>query len=377
MDEKDQTPKIGVVVSPDISIEGSSGAEEHVLFDIGTMIGDEFEIEIVSGNQLTTRLASRYENFNYLGIRSFDTTLLNAALLPIRIINVIIYAIRQNPNILFHIGGTGTNGLSAVVAGTLTGTPTIIRNTGDTFDVHQHQIGVKDTIVTWLKSTVLSQISMRSANKIITLGMELKQSLVDNGIDSKKIHIIPQPLSLDAFTPPKDKHAAKRRVGLPKNQPVALSVARLEREKGADRLYRIIESTLSQHEEFSFCVIGRGEFQSEFNSLRTSERVQYHEYVPHEEIADYYRAADVFLLPSRVEGVPNVILESLACGVPVLATPVGEVPHMLDETCESETEFVRRLVDEDLPDQQYPERYTWENLQKEYIGIFRECAKIP
>lgn len=372
MPEKSDRPTIGVVVSPDISIEGSSGAEEHVLYDIGRMINDEFRIDIVGGNRLSERLQARYENYNYLGIRLFESTPINALILPLKVLNTLLYAIHHRPDILFHIGGTGTNGMAIVVAGRIVGIPAITRNTGDTFNVHHFQSGYWNTLTTWVKSTFLSQISLRGADRIITLGKKLKQSLVERGVSEGKIEIIPQPLDLSNFEPPADKVAAKAAVNLPVDKTVALTVARLEKEKGADRLVKIIRSTLDRDDEIAFCVIGRGEFKDEIESLAKNDRVQYHEFVPHEDIPDIYQAADVFVLPSRVEGVPNVILESLACDVPVLASPVGEVPYMLDETCDSEAEFIERLVERSFPKQRFPDEYTWDALSTSYNNLFKD-----
>jgi len=371
---EERKPTIGVVVSPDISIEGSSGAEEHVLYDIGQMVGDDFQIELVGNHRSSERVSQKYESYNYLNVRLFEWTLLNAVMLPLKILNAILYAIRRRPDVLFHVGGTGTNGLAVVLAGTLTGVPTVTRNTGDTFSVHQHQSGILNSVKTWVKSTLLSKVSMGLADQVITLGEELKHSLVEHGVAADKIVIIPQPLDLESFSPPADKSELKRELGLPVGRRVALTVSRLEEEKGADRLLSIIETVLARHDDVTFRVIGRGEYQSEFERLAQDERVHYHEYVPHEEINSFYQAADVFVLPSRVEGVPNVILESLAAGVPVLASPVGEVPHMLGETCDSEGEFVERLGDETLPAQDFPERYTWDALQEKYRVLFSDLT---
>ncbi len=52
--------------------------------------------------------------------------------------------------------------------------------------------------------------------------------------------------------------------------------------------------------------------------------------VPHAALPDWYRAADLFVLPSRSEGMPNALLESLACGTPFVASAVGSVPDLLE-----------------------------------------------
>lgn len=374
MSRRQKQNTIGVFISPDISIEGSSGAEEHVLTDIAKMLDEQFKLELVGGNELSERGEDQFNNYNPFGVWCSEYTFVNTLLLPLKIGNGVIYVLREDPDVLFNIGGSGTNGLAVVVAGTLTGTPTVVRNTGDTFSVHKHQSDRWGMVRTWMKSTILSQISFSLADRVITLGENLKQKLVEEGVEANKIAIIPQPLDLGQFSPPDDKAKAKRALSLPDDKPVALTVARLQEEKGADRLLEIIHETVEKDDELVFCVVGRGEYQSEFESLSDHDRVVYHEYVPHEEIPTFYKAADVFVLPSRVEGVPNVILESLATGIPVLATPVGEVPHMLDETVSSVSEFVEKLRNREFHEQAFPEKYSWDALAESYSDLFTECA---
>ncbi len=65
--------------------------------------------------------------------------------------------------------------------------------------------------------------------------------------------------------------------------------------------------------------------------LGCAERIYLAGAVPHAETADWFRAADLLCLPSHNEGVPNVVLEAMACGTPVVATRVGGIPEVLPE----------------------------------------------
>jgi glycosyltransferase involved in cell wall biosynthesis len=85
-----------------------------------------------------------------------------------------------------------------------------------------------------------------------------------------------------------------------------------------------------------FIFVGKGSLYDSLNHLRTTlhieDQVELTGWVPDEKVIQYYQAADLFILPTRaLEGFGLVILESLACGTPVMATPVGAIPEVLAE----------------------------------------------
>ena len=73
----------------------------------------------------------------------------------------------------------------------------------------------------------------------------------------------------------------------------------------------------------------RRQLESLITSLRIDDKVKLVGAVPHERMHLWYNAADIFCLMSEREGLPNVLIESLACGVPAVATPVGGIPEII------------------------------------------------
>ncbi|MEO8224751.1 MAG: glycosyltransferase, partial [Gammaproteobacteria bacterium] len=82
-------------------------------------------------------------------------------------------------------------------------------------------------------------------------------------------------------------------------------------------------------------IIGEGPLRERLlaiaRELGVGDRVRIVGNMLQERLVDYYTAADLSILTSRHEGMPNVVLESLACGTPVVATPVEGVPELLDK----------------------------------------------
>ena len=148
-------------------------------------------------------------------------------------------------------------------------------------------------------------------------------TVIPNGVDASRFH-------------PIDRAKARADVGLG-DGPAILSVGNLVPNKGMDRLLRAlaIASTkpASLASQATLVIAGRGPEESRLRRLAQDlglgARVRLAGDVPHEALPSYYAAADLFALATEREGWPNAILESLACGTPVLATPVGGVPEIL------------------------------------------------
>ena len=93
-------------------------------------------------------------------------------------------------------------------------------------------------------------------------------------------------------------------------------------------------SAFSLHpSSFSLILIGDGPLRKKLEKLArdlgVADSVQFLGRIPHDELPEYMRAAHCLCLPSRSEGMPNVVLEALACGTPAVATAVGEVPFLI------------------------------------------------
>src|SRR5207245_2572830 len=142
----------------------------------------------------------------------------------------------------------------------------------------------------------------------------------------------------DRFTPAPDRGAIRGELGLSADRAIVLTVRNLEARMGLDNLLGAM-AVLKVRRPSALLLIGgagslRGALEAQSQALGLSEHVKFLGFVPDAELPRYYQAADVFVLPTReLEGFGLVTVEALACGTPVLGTPVGATPEILRALC--------------------------------------------
>jgi teichuronic acid biosynthesis glycosyltransferase TuaC len=166
---------------------------------------------------------------------------------------------------------------------------------------------------------------------VIAVSEELKDLLITRfGVEAERIRVLHNGITPEKFAI-RDRESARRTLGLPLNRPIMLCVARLSEEKQVHLLVEAI-SRLPDPALQTF-VIGEGPLRRDLQDLihrkGLQNRIILTGGVAHESLADWYFSADLFCLTSAHEGCPVVVHESLACGVPVVSTPVGAVPDLV------------------------------------------------
>ena len=116
---------------------------------------------------------------------------------------------------------------------------------------------------------------------------------------------------------------------------MVLFVGNLVPVKGLATLIEACALLQARGLHFRCCLIGQGALRQSLSKQIAAAGLEQNVHLlgprPLNELPQWYRAASVLVLPSRSEGIPNVILEALACGTPVIASRVGGIPEILDE----------------------------------------------
>lgn len=176
--------------------------------------------------------------------------------------------------------------------------------------------------------------TLNAADGVLAVSADLRQKTIDLGVPADNVHLVYRGVDRDRFFPG-DKDAARRRLGLTPAVPLFLWVGRMVPVKGLDVLLQAAASLKRRGRPFELVLAGDGferrRFEAVAAALGLCDAARFVGPVLHHELSDWYRAADWTVLTSHSEGVPNVLLESHACGTPFIATRVGGVAEIAVE----------------------------------------------
>ncbi len=177
--------------------------------------------------------------------------------------------------------------------------------------------------------------SLKRAQRVIAVSEELKQGMIALGIDGDKIDVIANGVDLEHFRP-MDRDECRRKLNLSTDETVVLYIGNLKRIKGSDVLLEAFDKIAkAKGPDHQLCLVGDGYLrpvlEDRVAELGLGSQVQFKGIQPHDSIPLWINACDVLCLPSINEGCPNIILESLACAKPVVASRVGAIPKMVPD----------------------------------------------
>ncbi|MEM8883289.1 MAG: glycosyltransferase [Planctomycetota bacterium] len=181
--------------------------------------------------------------------------------------------------------------------------------------------------------------ALQGAHRVIGVCADLTRTAESVGVDPKRTAVVPNGVDADLFRPV-ERDVARSDLGIDADTPLIVSVGRLSREKG----YELIFDAMARLDgsggpRTHLAIVGKrgkdrayeDELEVQARALGLQDRVHLPGPAPQADLSKWFSAADVSCLASTREGWPNVILESLASGCPVVAARVGGVPEVLTD----------------------------------------------
>ncbi len=212
-------------------------------------------------------------------------------------------------------GSAGTR-----IAGKL-GIPAFVKVHGSDINVIARQASIRNQIRAWGKQV----------KGVASVSAALKKKMEAIGVPRQKIHVIYNGIDHQRFHPlPRKQARASLGIG---DARLMLYVGNLKREKGCIDLVEAFIRLAPQHPDLKLFVAGSGAMEDTMAATAAraglENRVILLGKVNHADLNHWYNAANLVCLPSYNEGVPNVLLEAMACGTPVVASNVGGIPEVI------------------------------------------------
>lgn len=207
------------------------------------------------------------------------------------------------------------DGVAAVLLGAWLNKPVVVTARGSDINLLTRY---------WLPRTMIRWAASRAAMNV-TVARALRDRLIAIGTDPAHVQVVPNGVDVEMFVPT-DREAARKQLNLP--SPLMLSVGRLVKAKGHDLAIEALQQLPGWH----LAIVGDGDGESlrrHAQRLGVADRVILAGALAQSQLAPWYSAADVLVLASEMEGMPNVVLEALACGTPVVASRVGDVADIV------------------------------------------------
>lgn len=182
----------------------------------------------------------------------------------------------------------------------------------------------------------LTRPVLHAAGRILVVSEDLGRVAVrDYDADPARIRAIPNGCDATIFHP-RDRNEARAALGIHADAELVVYVGRLVPEKGLRELLGAMATLAPQRPKLQLALVGEGPMRAELDAkVAADPTLRVHlpgAQGPHE-VARWMAASDLVTLPSYSEGHPNVLVEALACGRPVVATPVGGIPEVVDADC--------------------------------------------
>lgn len=178
----------------------------------------------------------------------------------------------------------------------------------------------------------LNRWSLPAADLVITVCGEFAKQLVASGVQKDRIRVSHNSVKAPRIISSDEPRTLRDGFGIADDERVVLAVGRLSREKGHVDLIESIALLRAAEPDLKFklLIVGEGPEQANLARAITERNIASQVvFVGHvTDVAPFYAIADVLALPSHSEGSPNVLLEAMAAGLPIVATSVGGVPEI-------------------------------------------------
>ncbi len=203
-----------------------------------------------------------------------------------------------------------------------------------------HRMRLVTTVHGWVKFTRrtpfyywVDRLCLRHYEAVICVSDDLHQRCLASKVPAERCTVIENAIDTQQFARRQSVDQAKRSLGFNPERLMIGAIGRLSEEKNFEGLIRVVDRLITAGLDLELVIAGDGDrresLQALIEKLDRRDRIRLLGY--RSDTVDLYQAMDLFVLSSLREGLPNVILEAMAMGVPVLSTRVAGVPNLITD----------------------------------------------
>lgn len=275
---------------------------------------------------------------------------------------------------------------------------------GDFFTAGLARFGVRPTSILFRVFLALRNAVLRRADAFVAITDDVASELIDVGVRPEVIHRIPNAVDTGRFFPADSAHKrdARHRLGLPEQGRIVVYTGRLVSYKGLPLLVDVWTKLRPSFPDDVLLLVGDGglDIHACEEELRTTVRERgMEESVVFtgsvQNVHEYLHAADIFAFPSENDAFPSSLIEAMTSGLPVIATPVGAIPEVVQDgengllvpprDGDALAEALTRLLTDDVLSERLAtagwrtvqERYSAEGVTERYRKLFTEVCEPP
>ena len=247
---------------------------------------------------------------------------------------------------LIFVSGYRIIGLTAILVGKLFRKPVVLKAdsqgemSGEFFESGLKKFGTSRSSFPFRLFLKFRNVILKKADAFSAISPEIASEWILNGIPPEKVHIIPNSVDTQLFAPVEPAHKKRLRTSLdlPQDAAIAIYTGRLVSYKGLPFLLKVWNEIRCRHERVLLILAGTGglDIHNCEDELREYVKVNGLErYVRFtgavQNVDEYLQASDLFAFPTENDAFPSSILEAMACGLPVITTPVGAIKDIVTD----------------------------------------------
>jgi teichuronic acid biosynthesis glycosyltransferase TuaC len=225
---------------------------------------------------------------------------------------------------------------------------------------------------------------------LVTVSEDLRQKALAMGAKPESSRAIVNGCDLSTFHL-RDRAASRRQLNLDPEAEIALYIGRMDLRKGLRELVEAAASLHAKRPRLQVYMVGEGPDRPLIaQAIDAADATDYIHVLPPctpDDVAVWMAAANLVTLPSYMEGCPNVVLEALACGRPVVATRVGGIPEIMSDSCgrlipPRDAEALCQALDSVLSAEWDAASIfahwnrSWATVAKELMGVFQDVVNL-